>query len=205
MAWTSESPGATRELAGRLAGLCRPGDVVLLIGDLGAGKTVFAQGFAAALGVEGPVTSPTFALVRQYRCGADSPVGLLIHADVYRTGSVDEVADLALAELVEEDAVALVEWGDLAAPALGRERARSHARRPRCARRARPAPGDGGGPGDAGPTGRGAVSALRAARGPDGAMSAARFERRRSWPSRRRPRRWGWPCARRAACRPSWR
>ena len=116
---TSESPGATRELAGRLAGLCRPGDVVLLVGDLGAGKTVFAQGFAAALGVPGPVTSPTFALVRQYRCGADSPVSGLIHADVYRTGSVDEVADLALAELVEEDAVALVEWGDLAAPALG--------------------------------------------------------------------------------------
>ena len=119
VAWTSESPQETRTLAGRVAGLCRPGDVVLLVGDLGAGKTVFAQGFAAALGVPGPVTSPTFALVRQYRCGADSPVGLLIHADVYRTGSLHEVADLALAELVEEDAVALVEWGDLAAPALG--------------------------------------------------------------------------------------
>jgi tRNA threonylcarbamoyladenosine biosynthesis protein TsaE len=117
--WTSESPAATRDLAGRLAGVCRPGDVVLLVGDLGAGKTVFAQGFAAGLGVEGPVTSPTFALVRQYRCGAGSPVGLLIHADVYRTGSLDEVADLALAELVEEDAMAIVEWGDLAAPALG--------------------------------------------------------------------------------------
>ena len=117
--WTSESPGATRELAGRVAQLCRPGDVVLLVGDLGAGKTVFAQGFAAGLGVPGPVTSPTFALVRQYRCGGDSPVGVLIHADVYRTGSLDEVIDLALAELVEEDAVALVEWGELAAPALG--------------------------------------------------------------------------------------
>jgi tRNA threonylcarbamoyladenosine biosynthesis protein TsaE len=117
--WTTESPAATRELAGRVAGLCRPGDVVLLVGDLGAGKTVFAQGFAAALGVPGPVTSPTFALVRHYRCGPDSPVGVLIHADVYRTGSVDEVADLALAELVEEDAVALVEWGDRAGPALG--------------------------------------------------------------------------------------
>jgi tRNA threonylcarbamoyladenosine biosynthesis protein TsaE len=117
--WTSESPAGTRELAGRVAALCRPGDVVLLVGDLGAGKTVFAQGFAAALGVPGPVTSPTFALVRQYRCGDESPVGLLIHADVYRTGSLEEVADLALAELVEEDAVALVEWGELAAPALG--------------------------------------------------------------------------------------
>ena len=117
--WTSESPEATKELAGRVARLCRSGDVVLLVGDLGAGKTVFAQGFAAALGVEGPVTSPTFALVRQYRCGADRRVGVLIHADVYRTDSLDEVADLALAELVEEDAVALVEWGDRAAPALG--------------------------------------------------------------------------------------
>jgi tRNA threonylcarbamoyladenosine biosynthesis protein TsaE len=117
--WTSASPEDTRVLAGRLATLCRPGDVVLLVGDLGAGKTVFAQGFAAALGVSGPVTSPTFALVRQYRCGEDSPVGVLIHADVYRTGSLDEVVDLALAELVEEDAVALVEWGELAAPALG--------------------------------------------------------------------------------------
>jgi tRNA threonylcarbamoyladenosine biosynthesis protein TsaE len=117
--WRSESPQETRALAGRVAARCAPGDVVLLIGDLGAGKTVFAQGFAAALGVPGPVTSPTFALVRQYRCGKGSPVGVLIHADVYRTGSLHEVVDLALAELVEEDAVALVEWGELAAPALG--------------------------------------------------------------------------------------
>ena len=116
--WTSGSPQETRTLAGRVAALCRPGDVVLLVGDLGAGKTVFAQGFAAALGVPGPVTSPTFALVRQYRCGEDSAIGLLIHADVYRTGSLDEVADLALAELVEEDAVAVVEWGDRAALAF---------------------------------------------------------------------------------------
>jgi tRNA threonylcarbamoyladenosine biosynthesis protein TsaE len=116
---TTGSPDETRALAAALAPLCRSGDVVLLVGDLGAGKTVFAQGFAAALGVEGPVTSPTFALVRHYRCGTDGPVGTLIHADVYRTGSVAEVADLALAELVEEDAVAVVEWGDMAAPALG--------------------------------------------------------------------------------------
>ncbi len=123
MSWplrrATASPAETRQLAGRLASMCRAGDVVLLVGDLGAGKTVFAQGFAAALGVAGPVTSPTFALVRHYRCGPDAPVAQLIHADVYRTGSVAEVADLALAELVEEDAVALVEWGDLAGPALG--------------------------------------------------------------------------------------
>jgi tRNA threonylcarbamoyladenosine biosynthesis protein TsaE len=114
-----DSPAATKDLAGRLAGLCESGDVVLLIGDLGAGKTAFAQGFAAALGVPGPVTSPTFALVRQYRCAEGKPVDTLIHADVYRTGSLGEVAELALAEVVEERAVALIEWGDLAAPAVG--------------------------------------------------------------------------------------
>jgi tRNA threonylcarbamoyladenosine biosynthesis protein TsaE len=114
----SHSVEETRDLAGRLAGLCRAGDVVLLVGDLGAGKTAFAQGFAGALGVAGPVTSPTFALVRHYRCGEGSPVRGLIHADVYRTESLSEVADLALAELVEEDAVALVEWGDRAALAF---------------------------------------------------------------------------------------
>jgi tRNA threonylcarbamoyladenosine biosynthesis protein TsaE len=115
----TESADATGALAAALAPLCHAGDVVLLVGDLGTGKTVFAQGFAGALGVVGPVTSPTFALVRHYRCGPDSPVATLIHADVYRTGSVAEVVDLALAELVEEDAVAVVEWGELAAPALG--------------------------------------------------------------------------------------
>ena len=115
----TESAAGTKELAAALARLVQAGDVVLLAGDLGAGKTAFAQGFAAGLGVDGPVTSPTFALVRHYRCGPGSPVHTLIHADVYRTGSVAEVADLALSELVEEDAVALVEWGDKAAPALG--------------------------------------------------------------------------------------
>ncbi len=115
----SDSSAATKDVAGRLAALCQVGDVVLLQGDLGAGKTAFAQGYAAALGVEGPVTSPTFALVRQYRCADEAPVETLIHADVYRTGGLSEVVELGLAELVEERAVALVEWGELAAPALG--------------------------------------------------------------------------------------
>jgi tRNA threonylcarbamoyladenosine biosynthesis protein TsaE len=115
----SDSPAATKDLAGRVAGLCQSGDVILLVGDLGAGKTAFAQGFAKALGVEGPVTSPTFALVRQYRCAGGGAIETLIHADVYRTGGLGEVAELALAELVEEQAVALIEWGELAAPAVG--------------------------------------------------------------------------------------
>jgi tRNA threonylcarbamoyladenosine biosynthesis protein TsaE len=116
---TTDSPAATRAAAARLATCCGPGDVVLLIGELGAGKTVFAQGFAAALGVAGPVTSPTFMLVRSYACVDAGPVDTLLHADVYRTESVPEVIELALAELVEERAIALIEWGDLAAPALG--------------------------------------------------------------------------------------
>jgi tRNA threonylcarbamoyladenosine biosynthesis protein TsaE len=116
---TTESPAETKEGAARLARMTMSGDVVLLSGDLGAGKTAFAQGFAAALGVEGPVTSPTFALVRQYDCHGVEGVDTLIHADVYRTGSINEVLELALAELVEERAVAVVEWGDMAAPALG--------------------------------------------------------------------------------------
>lgn len=107
----------TRELAAALAPLARPGDVVLLVGGLGAGKTTFAQGFARGLGVVGPVTSPTFTLVRQYPC--TGAVRQLLHADVYRLDTLAEVADLGLSELVEDGAVALVEWGDAAAPALG--------------------------------------------------------------------------------------
>jgi len=108
----------TRALAGAVAGLVRPGDVLLLVGGLGAGKTTFAQGFAAHLGVEGPVTSPTFTLVRQYPCS----VGQLLHADLYRLERLAEVADLALSELLESDAdgaVALVEWGDGGAAVFG--------------------------------------------------------------------------------------
>jgi tRNA threonylcarbamoyladenosine biosynthesis protein TsaE len=112
----------TRELAAALARLAEPGDVLLLVGGLGAGKTTFAQGFARGLGVAGPVTSPTFTLVRQYAC--EGRVRQLLHADVYRLDSLAEVADLGLVELAEpgsahHGAVVLVEWGDAAAPALG--------------------------------------------------------------------------------------
>ncbi len=165
---TTTSPAATRELAGRLAGICRAGDVVLLVGDLGAGKTIFAQGFAAALGVAGPVTSPTFALVRHYRCGPDAAVAQLIHADVYRTGSEAEVADLALAELVEEDAVALVEWGDMAVAAFGESAAGGDARRARRAARSLPPRDRSGGPGWLGGPGRRGGRAPRAGRGVSG-------------------------------------
>lgn len=118
---TTRSPDATRALAARLATVVRPGDVVVLAGDLGAGKTTFAQGFAAGLGVTEQVTSPTFALVRHYRCSAGGAVRTLLHADVYRLDHLAEVADLGLVQLVEDDAVALVEWGDVALPILGED------------------------------------------------------------------------------------
>ena len=95
------------------------GDVVLLDGPLGAGKTTFVQGVARGLGVEERVTSPTFTLVREHVCFSHPTIKKLHHADVYRIAHLDEVYDLALGELVEEDGVALVEWGELAAPAFG--------------------------------------------------------------------------------------
>jgi tRNA threonylcarbamoyladenosine biosynthesis protein TsaE len=117
---TTTGPEETRRLAATIARLCEPGDVLLLAGDLGSGKTTFAQGFGRGLGVSEPITSPTFALVRHYRVG-DGGDGLrtLLHADVYRLDHLAEIADLGLGELVEDGAVALVEWGDMAEPVLG--------------------------------------------------------------------------------------
>lgn len=131
---TTTNVAETRAVAGAVASLCVPGDVLLLAGDLGAGKTAFAQGFGRALGVTEPITSPTFTLVRQYpvhpvvtATGVDptptatgiEPVRTLLHADVYRLDHLQEIADLGLGELVEDSAVALVEWGDMAEPILG--------------------------------------------------------------------------------------
>ena len=103
----------TRELAAAIAELARPGDLILLVGDLGAGKTAFVQGFGAALGVDEPITSPTFTLARQYRGRLE-----LNHLDVYRLEQVEEVLDLGLPELLDGPSATLVEWGDTILPAL---------------------------------------------------------------------------------------
>ena len=91
----------------RLAAVLVPGDLVLLSGPLGAGKTTLAQGIGAGLGVTGPVVSPTFVIARVYR-GGRLP---MVHVDAYRLGGVDEVDDLDLDASVGE-AVTVVEWGD---------------------------------------------------------------------------------------------
>lgn len=101
------SPAETRAAGRRLAGLLRPGDVVLLSGRLGSGKTVFAAGVADGLGVDDQVTSPSFVLVHEH-------AGFLplVHADVYRLGSSAEFDDLELSSTAE-DGVLLIEWGNV--------------------------------------------------------------------------------------------
>ena len=115
------SAAATEAAGEEFAASLRPGDIVLLEGPLGAGKTTFVKGVARGLGVAERITSPTFTVVRQHRCEGSGPIRTLHHADIYRTESLGEVIDLALGELVEESAVALVEWGELGAAVFGRE------------------------------------------------------------------------------------
>jgi tRNA threonylcarbamoyladenosine biosynthesis protein TsaE len=96
----------TRALGERLAALLRPGDLVVLVGPLGAGKTALTQGIGAGLGVGEPVTSPTFVIARVHH-GGRVP---LVHVDAYRLGSVADVDDLDL-DASAEDSVTVVEWG----------------------------------------------------------------------------------------------
>jgi tRNA threonylcarbamoyladenosine biosynthesis protein TsaE len=104
----TSSTDETLALAGTVGQVLRPGDVVSLVGDLGAGKTVFARGVARALGITEPVVSPSFTIVREY----DGRVPL-VHVDVYRIDTFQELHDLGFEELVRDDAVTLVEWGDV--------------------------------------------------------------------------------------------
>jgi tRNA threonylcarbamoyladenosine biosynthesis protein TsaE len=112
---TTTSAAETQALAAALAGCAQPGDLVVLAGEMGAGKTAFAQGFARGLGIDDTVTSPTFTIVREYSGGRLA----LHHLDVYRLEHLREVTDLGLGEMLDEPAVMLVEWGDAVLPALG--------------------------------------------------------------------------------------
>ncbi len=112
---TAHSTDDTRDIATTIAMLVRAGDMIVLIGEMGSGKTTFSQHFAHTLGVTEPVTSPTFNLLHNYVGGRLQ----LHHADLYRLERTGELEDLGLTELQEAGGVMLVEWGDVVGEALG--------------------------------------------------------------------------------------
>ena len=109
-------PQETEGLAAALAATLRPGDVVLVAGELGAGKTTFVRGACRALGVRGPVTSPTFTIGRRYDDGS-VPVS---HLDLYRLAGLDDEDPALLADYIGAERVAFVEWPEIAEPELVR-------------------------------------------------------------------------------------
>lgn len=99
----------TWALAAEVAATLKPGDIVCLEGDLGAGKTTFTQGLAKALGVSGRVTSPTFCIIQEHR----GPV-LLVHMDLYRLHGEDDVLAIGWEDYISEGAIIVVEWPERA-------------------------------------------------------------------------------------------
>ncbi|RAY15108.1 tRNA (adenosine(37)-N6)-threonylcarbamoyltransferase complex ATPase subunit type 1 TsaE [Actinomadura craniellae] len=116
---TVPTAAAMYELGTRLAGLLRAGDLLVLSGELGAGKTTLTQGIGAGLRVRGPITSPTFVIARVHPSLAGGPP--LVHVDAYRLGGVTELDDLDLDATVAES-VTVVEWGEGVAEGLAEER-----------------------------------------------------------------------------------
>jgi tRNA threonylcarbamoyladenosine biosynthesis protein TsaE len=114
---TTHSDDETRNFGERLGQLLQPGDVIGLSGQLGAGKTTLSQGLGLGLGVEEPVSSPTFALVHEYR--GRIPVW---HLDTYRVGSLDELIDLSWDDLLAGGGVLLIEWPQRIEAALPAQR-----------------------------------------------------------------------------------
>ncbi|WP_406061299.1 tRNA (adenosine(37)-N6)-threonylcarbamoyltransferase complex ATPase subunit type 1 TsaE [Streptomyces sp. NBC_01077] len=105
-----DSPQQMQELGRRLAKILRPGDLVMLTGELGAGKTTFTRGLGEGLGVRGAVTSPTFVIARVHPSLVGGPA--LVHVDAYRLGGgLDEMEDLDL-DVSLPESVVVVEWGD---------------------------------------------------------------------------------------------
>jgi ATPase, YjeE family len=113
----SASPEATRTFAARLATVAAPGDVLCLWGDLGAGKTVFAKGFGAGLGVRDTILSPSFVLMGEYLGRLP-----LFHVDLYRLATATEALDGGLLDDREATGVLLIEWPDRLGDALPQDR-----------------------------------------------------------------------------------
>ena len=110
MTFLTNSEADTTALAARVAPMLAAGDAVLLEGDLGAGKSVFARGIARGMGVEGPMPSPTFTLMIPYEAAG----GKLYHFDLYRLSDPDEYYAAGLDEFVGGDGVAVIEWPGMA-------------------------------------------------------------------------------------------
>ena len=105
----TRKPEETYELGRKMGREAEPGQIICLSGDLGVGKTVFTQGFAAGLGIEGPVNSPTFTILQQYEDGRLP----LYHFDVYRIGDVSEMDEIGYEDCFFGGGVCLIEWPGL--------------------------------------------------------------------------------------------
>ena len=119
---TSLTVEQTREWGKQLGGCLRGGDVVALIGDLGAGKTAFAQGVGEALSVAGSMTSPTFTLMHEYIAQLEGTQVRLIHMDLYRLQRPEEAEVIGVEDAFVEDAVCLIEWPEIAEDYLPEDR-----------------------------------------------------------------------------------
>jgi tRNA threonylcarbamoyladenosine biosynthesis protein TsaE len=119
--------GAMHDFGERVSALLRPGDLVVLSGGLGAGKTTLTQGIGRGLRVRGAITSPTFVIARVHPATAGGPA--LVHVDAYRLSSLDEVDDLDL-DASLDDAVTVVEWGEGKVEGLAESRLEIHLQRP---------------------------------------------------------------------------
>jgi tRNA threonylcarbamoyladenosine biosynthesis protein TsaE len=112
---SSRTANETQAVGAELATALRGGDVILLWGDLGAGKTTLAQGIARGLGVAGPVQSPTFTLIAEYPAPMLGPEGQLVHVDLYRLDGTADLATIGLDEYFDRPAsVTVIEWPDRA-------------------------------------------------------------------------------------------
>ena len=115
--YISNSPAGTKKIAAELTAALDSGSVVCMYGDLGAGKTAFVQGMAEALGIDEPVTSPTFTIVNEYE-----GIMPLYHFDVYRIGDSSEMFEIGFDEYIYGNGICVIEWAELIEDILPEDR-----------------------------------------------------------------------------------